>query len=149
MTIADIVANIDRGLVELEDEVAALTRAKAALLNRATTTAAPPPRRSSSTASRRRSSPSAAHASEVVPVDRLLAILAESDGMRTRELAQATNGDPRQLLALLKEQEDAGQVRRSGTRAATRWQAITDEDRIAATAGEPPVASRRGRARRT
>jgi hypothetical protein len=52
------------------------------------------------------------------------------------------------VLALLKEQESAGQVRRSGTRAATRWHVITDEDRIAIRAAELETTSRRGRARK-
>ena len=52
------------------------------------------------------------------------------------------------MLALLKEQEDAGQVRRTGTRAATRWHAVTDEDRIAARATEIARGSRRGRSRK-
>jgi hypothetical protein len=54
-----------------------------------------------------------------VPVGKLTAMLAGPEGLRTRELATATDGDPAQMLALLKEQESAGEVRRTGTRAAT------------------------------
>jgi hypothetical protein len=68
--------------------------------------------------------------------------------MRTRQLSQNAHADPGQVLALLKEQETAGQVRRSGTRAATRRYAITDEDRIATRAAELETTSRRGRARK-
>jgi hypothetical protein len=58
--------------------------------------------------------------------------------------------DPRLgVLALLKEQESAGQVRRTGTRAATRWDVITDEDRIAARAAELESRSRRKPARKS
>jgi hypothetical protein len=69
--------------------------------------------------------------------------------MRTAELAKAANGARAQVLALLKEQETAGEVRRSGTRAATRWHIITDEDRIAARAAELTAQSSRTRARKT
>ena len=82
----------------------------------------------------RRKSPKRTY--EVIPAGKLTALLSRSDGMRTRELAQVTSADPAQVLALLKEQEDAGQVRRTGTRAATRWHVITDEDRVAARAAE-------------
>jgi hypothetical protein len=141
MTIADIVANIDRRLAELDAELAHLSGARKALINGA-------PRPAAST---RRRAPRASvkRTYEVVPVGKIIALLSGAEGMRTRELSQATNGDPTQLLALLKEQEDAGQVRRSGTRAATRWHVITDEDRIAARAAELRAAGKRTRARRT
>jgi hypothetical protein len=86
---------------------------------------------------------------EVVPTGTLISLLAGSEGMSTRELARATNGDPAQVLALLKEQEDAKLVRRSGARAATRWHLITDEDRIAARAAELEASHRQPRARRS
>jgi hypothetical protein len=69
--------------------------------------------------------------------------------MGTRELAQRINGDPAQVLTLLKEQEHARQVRRTGTRAATRWHVITDEDRIAARTAELQGISKRTGARRS
>ena len=71
-----------------------------------------------------------------MPAGKLTAVLAGSPGMSTRELSRATNGDPDQVLAMLKVQEDASQVRRTGVRAGTRWHAITDEDRIAVRAAE-------------
>jgi hypothetical protein len=49
---------------------------------------------------------------EVVSTGKLISLLAGSDGMSTRDLARATNGDPARVLALLKEQEDAKLVRR-------------------------------------
>jgi hypothetical protein len=66
-----------------------------------------------------------------------------------RRKPAAANGARAQVLALLKEQETAGEVRRSGTRAATRWHVITDEDRIAARATELTAQSSRTRARTT
>jgi hypothetical protein len=141
MTIMDIVTNIDRRLADLHAEVAHLERARLALLNGSQPAQAPKARRA-------RSKP-AAPKYEVVPAGKLTALLAGTHGLRTAELAEATNGDPAQLLTLLKEQESAGEVRRTGTRAATRWQVITDEDRIAARAAELNAQSRRMRARKT
>ncbi len=152
MSITDIVTNIDQRLAELDTELTDLTRARAALVD-LQTAPAPAPRASRRAAAQpprkaRRAKVTPA-ASEVVPAGKLVALLANSQGMTTRELSRATNGDPTQLLALLKEQEGAGQVRRSGVRASTRWHAITDEDRIAARAAELRAASRQTRARRS
>lgn len=164
MIISDIVANIERRLAELDAELAQLTDARAALLDGAPPTAAPTrsaaapttatavseaPTTAAVSRPRRRSRAVAKPRYEVVPAGKLIALLCDSPGMRTRELAQVTNGNPGQVLALLKEQENAGQVRRSGTRAATRWHVITDEDRIAARAAELRAATRPSRARKT
>ena len=119
MTITDIVTNIDRRLVEVHAEVKHLEAARTALANGSQPAAAPTPRRA------RRKPARVAY--QVVPVGKLTALLASFEGMRTRELATATNGEPAQVLALLKEQESAGQVRRTGTRAATQWHVVTDE----------------------
>jgi hypothetical protein len=140
MSITDIVNNIDQRLGELETELAHLNRARAALVGRTSPAAEAKPARA------RRQPPKPAY--EVVPVGKLIALLSGTPGMRTRELSQASNGDPGQVLALLKEQEDAGEVRRTGTRAATRWHVVTDEDRIAARAAELQAGSRQARARR-
>jgi hypothetical protein len=141
MTIANIVTNIDRRLADLHAEGAHLERARSALVNGSQPAPAPKPR---STASK----PVEAKY-QVVPAGKLTALLARTGGLRTAELAKATNGNPAQVLTLLKEQELAGEVRRTGTRAATRWQVITDEDRIAARAAELTAQSRRTRARST
>jgi hypothetical protein len=63
--------------------------------------------------------------------------------MSTSELAKASGGRPDQILALLRELERTDQVRRSGERRETRWQLITDEDRIAARAAELAAQSKR------
>ena len=135
MTITDIVTNIDRRLVEVHAEVKHLEAARTALANGSQPVAVLMPRRP------RRKPARVAY--QVVPVGKLTAMLADSEGLRTRELATATNADPAQVLALLKEQETAGQVRRTGTRAATRWHVVTDEDRIVARAAELESQSRR------
>lgn len=84
----------------------------------------------------------------MVPAGKLMTLLGDGEGMSTRDLARATNGDPTQVLAVLKEQEKTQQIRRTGTRAATRWHLITDEDRIAARTAELQATSRRARGRR-
>jgi hypothetical protein len=141
MSITEIVSNIDRRLADVHAEVAHLERARLALVNGSQ----PAPERK---ARRARNRP-AERKYEVVPAGKLTALLAGTDGLRTAELAKATNGDPAQVLTLLKEQETAGEVRRTGTRAATRWRVITDEDRIAARAAELTAQSGRTRARKT
>jgi hypothetical protein len=141
MTITDIVTNIDRRLADLHAEVAHLEGARLALLNGSQPASAPKARRA-------RSKP-AEPKYQVVPAGKLNALLAGTNGLRTAELAKATNGDPAQVLALLEVQESDGEVRRTGTRAATRWHAITDEDRIAARPAELNAQSRRTRARKT
>ncbi len=140
MSIIDIVANIDQRLADLDAEVTHLNEARTALIDKPDPAVELTPRRV------RRTSPKRTY--EVIPAGKLTALLSRSDGMRTRELAQVSNGDPSQVLALLKEQEDAGEVRRTGTRAATRWHVITDEDRIAARAAELKRSNRRGRSRK-
>jgi hypothetical protein len=141
MTIAEIVSNIDRRLADVHAEVANLEGARLALVKGSHP--APNP------AARRARRKPAAPRYQVVPVGKLTALLARTEGLRTAELAKATKADPAQVLAVLKEQEGAGEVRRTGTRAATRWHVISDEDRIAARAAELNAQSRRTRARRT
>jgi hypothetical protein len=84
----------------------------------------------------RRRRRSQARASEVVPAGRLERLLSENGGLTTSVLAERTNGDRDQILTLLRELEQAGRVRRTGQRRATRWHAITDEDRIRERAAE-------------
>ncbi len=141
MSIANIVESIDRRLAELDGELTQLNGARSALLveSKGAQISATPRR------VRRPARPSYA----VVPVGKLTALLRESGGLRTRELAQMTHGDPAAILALLKEQEDAGQIRRTGSRAATRWHLVTDEDRIAARAAELQRRSTRTQARKS
>jgi hypothetical protein len=142
MTITDIVTNIDRRLDDVHAEVAHLEGARLALVNGSQRAPAPKARTA-------RRELAAEPRYEVVPAGKLTTLLAGTDGLRTAELAKATNGDPAQVLTLLKERESAGEVRRTGTRAATRWHVITDEDRVAARAAELSAQSGRTRARKT
>ena len=141
MSTADIVEKIDRRLARIDAEQTQLHLARAELIDGSTTA----PRSVKPRGSRARAG-KPNH--EVVPAGRLTGLLADSQGLRTRELAQASNGSAAQILALLKEQESAGNVRRSGQRASTRWHLVTDEDRIATRAAELRARGARGRARR-
>jgi hypothetical protein len=132
----DILTNIDQRLGQLQGEIAKLESARTALLNGAQPPIAPKPRRARRTPAK----PSP----EVVPAGKLTALLTRSEGMNTRELASATNGDPAQVLTLLREMETAGDVRRSGQRRGTRWHLITAEGRVAARATELRKARRGG-----
>jgi hypothetical protein len=139
MISTDIVTKIDQRLEHVRGEIARLEDARTSLLNGA---------EASSTPKRRTAKRAPARATpRVLTVETLAAALAGSDGRTTGELAKATNGNSRQLLSLLKEQEDAGQVRRSGQRRGTRWHLITDEDRIAARAAELEDQRKRTQAR--
>jgi hypothetical protein len=80
---------------------------------------------------------------EVVPAGKLEHLLGQTAGLTTVALATQANGDPTQVLTLLRELEVAGRVRRTGQRRGTRWFVITDEDRIRARAAELAAMSRR------
>ena len=152
MNITDIVTNIDQRLADLDAELTHLTGARAALIDTAAADRPAAPAKPSPVVKReprRTRRPTVKQTYEVVPAGKLIALLAAGEDLSTRELARTANADPDQVLVLLKEQEDAGQVSRTGTRAATRWHAITDEDRIAARVIELEAASRRPRARKT
>jgi hypothetical protein len=83
-------------------------------------------------------------------LERLLADT--TGGMSATVLAEKAGAGYSSTLALLRELEAAGQVRRSGARRTTVWRLITDEERIAQRAAEleavaVDVPRRRGRAR--
>ena len=78
-----------------------------------------------------------------MPAGRLELLLSEDGGLTTSAIAERTNGNRDQVLTLLRELESAGRIRRTGQRRATRWHAITDEDRIRERAAE--LAARRKR----
>jgi hypothetical protein len=86
---------------------------------------------------------------EVVPAWKLEELLGASDGLTTGTLAEQASGGRDQVLALLREMEAAGRVRRTGERRGTRWHLITDEDRVAARAAELESQSKRTRARKS
>lgn len=80
------ITDIDRRLAKLDAELAQPNGARAALVNGALGANVSKPRRPSCTPAKR--------TYEVVPAGKLVALLSGSQGMKTRELSQATNGDP-------------------------------------------------------
>jgi len=140
MTTTDIITSIDQRLTQAKAEIAQLEEARHALMDGAAPTAKTPSRRT-----RRRP---ARKAQEIVPAGKLTALLSGSGGMSTAELAEASNGKPDQVLALLRELETGDQIRRTGQRRGTRWHLITDEDRVAARAAEIAAQSRARRAKK-
>jgi hypothetical protein len=90
-----------------------------------------PPKRA-----RRPSRPRARRTSTDIPADRLESLLSANGGLTTSTLAEQSGGNRDQVLKLLRELEAAGRIRRTGQRRATRWHAITDEDRIRERAEE-------------
>ncbi|OAI40063.1 hypothetical protein AYO39_00185 [Actinobacteria bacterium SCGC AG-212-D09] len=70
-------------------------------------------------------------------------MLAESEGLTTTAIAKEAGAERDQVLALLRDLEAAGRVRRTGERRGTRWHAITDDDRIKERAAELAGRSRR------
>lgn len=140
MTTPEIVDSIDQRLTRAKAEIDQLEGARRALVNGDAPAVTPQPRR----ARRRRTARKTSRGgSEVVPAGKLTALLDGSAGMSTSELAKATNGQSDQILGLLRELEQADQVRRSGQRRGTRWHLITDEDRVAARAAELAAQSKR------
>ena len=79
-----------------------------------------------------------------------------TSGLSAGAIAEGAGGGYSRVLALLRELEASGRVRRTGTRRSTLWLGITDEDRIAQRAAElqrlvgarrDDRSQRRGRAR--
>ncbi len=66
---------------------------------------------------------------KVIPAGKLVSLIAKTDGVTTSTLAKTTGGEQTQILALLKEAETDGKVKRSGARRGTRWHVISDDDR--------------------
>ena len=129
-TTQEIVESIDNRLRELDDEIKTLDAARAALGTRENP---PAPRRPAAVTKRPRP---ARRPSKAVTADRIEALLSANGGLTTAALAEEMPGNRDQVLALLRQLETAGRVRRTGQRRATRWHTITDEDRIRARAAE-------------
>ncbi|MGA2929086.1 MAG: hypothetical protein ABSG43_24475 [Solirubrobacteraceae bacterium] len=128
--------SIANRLQELRSEISKIEDAYRALNNGA----AKPQAKAHSNGNRRPSQPAARKprpASKVMRAEQLEQLLGESsDGLSTSVIAQRGGAVPAQVLALLRELEQAGRVRRTGERRGTRWHLVTDEDRIAQRAAE-------------
>lgn len=145
MTTLEIVTSIDQRLTAAKAEIDQLEGARRALMNGDAPAVTAKTRRAPRKTTPRKTTPRKAvrRASVVVPAGKLTALLDGSAGMATSELAKATNGKAAQILALLRELEQADQVRRSGQRRGTRWHLVTDEDRVAARAAQLAAQSKR------
>jgi hypothetical protein len=113
--------SIDRRLQELRAEITKIQDARRALANGSAKPTATEPRPAAVKPRRRRQE------LQVLTVEQLALILGESaDGLSTAAIAEQGHADPAQVLTVLRKQETAGQVRRSGERRGTRWHLITD-----------------------
>jgi hypothetical protein len=142
-----LVQSIDDRIRELNRELATLQDARLALIsNRSAPTPTRKPK-SKRTVRLKRASPTVrrkrTRKNEVPLAEAAEQLLTESDGLTTATLAKQAGADHDQVLALLRDLETAQRVRRTGQRRATRWHAITDEDRIQKRAAELASRSRR------
>lgn len=145
-SLEQLVRSIDARIREVNHEIESLQGARSALLANGSAPAAAQAieRRPARRLRRRRARPTPARRAEVLLAETAERMLAETDGMSTGTLARQAGADRDQVLALLRDLETAQRVRRTGQRGATRWHAITDEDRIRERAAD--LASRtRGR----
>jgi hypothetical protein len=145
--IEDLVYSIDARLQALSREIVSLEEARSALISNGRPQ--PQARRARPRKARRtsrRTPPKAtkrAKPNSVLLADQTERLLASTNGLSTAALAKQAGANHDQVLALLRDLEKARRVRRSGQRRATRWHAITDEDRIRERAAELAARSRR------
>jgi len=132
--------SIDGRIVEVQNEIAALQAARAALRDgRAASTEAPSPPTVAAQPRRRarRKSASSQRQVEVLLAGKLETMLSESEaGLSAVTVSKRAHASYRQVLVLLRELEQTGRVRRSGTSRTSLWRLITDEERIAERAAE-------------
>ena len=167
-----IVASIDDRLRQLNEEIRTLTAARSALDGRDAPSIRQRQRKPTKRAGARGAaepagkgvpgasseiSPPAAQESRVgakprrprnrttmdIAPGRLELLLSEHGAMTTSALAERAHGNREQILAVLRELEATGRVRRSGQRRSTRWHAITDEERIQQRAAELAARSKK------
>jgi hypothetical protein len=137
-TIEQLIQSIDGRIRDLKGEIASLEKARSALISNGS--AQSPPRKPRPNRPSRRKPK---RGTEVLLADRAERLLGESDGLSTAALADEAGADRDQVLTLLRDLEQARRVRRTGQRRATRWHAITDEDRIRERAAELASRTRR------
>ncbi len=138
-SIEDLIQSIDGRIQQANGEIISLQNARSVLLSDDSR-----PRPSPKPRAKRTARPKANSATEVLLADNAERILSEDGSLTTAALAKRAGADRDQVLDLLRTLENAGRVRRTGQRRATRWHAITDEDRIRERAAELASRSRRG-----
>ena len=142
MDTIEIIQNIDKRVAEIEREVGLLKQARSELLDgaRATTQVERPNKRRRT--SRRRRRVDRASTKQTVSAEAIERLLANGAGLSTGAVADQAGADRETVLALLKQLEAEGRVRRSGQRRATQWRRFTEEDAIAERAAELASRSR-------
>ncbi len=130
-TIEQLIQSIDGRIRELRGELGSLQDARSALISNGS--AAIPSGKPRPKPARGRKP---TRATSVLLADTAERMLTEPGGLTTSALANQAGANHDQVLALLRDLEAAGRVRRTGARRATRWHAITDEDRIRERAAE-------------
>jgi hypothetical protein len=132
-SLEQLIQSMDGRIAHLNSEIASLEAARSALTanggaptTSSTAQSNPKPRRRR----RRRTE------SKLLTAEAAEQLLANSDGLTTAALAEQAHADRDHVLLLMRELEQARRVRRTGQRRATRWHAITDEDRIRERAAE-------------
>jgi predicted Rossmann fold nucleotide-binding protein DprA/Smf involved in DNA uptake len=137
--IEQLVKSIDGRIGDLTGEIASLEKARSALIaNGSAPSKARRPRRERSSrhkAAGREARRKQKSKQPLLP-ETAERLLASGDGLSTAALAEQTGASPDQVLSLLRDLEAARRVRRTGQRRATRWHAITDEQRIQERAAE-------------
>jgi hypothetical protein len=123
-TTDQIIESIDARLVAADVEIRRLQAAQRALRPEAAPIDRPP--------RRARRAPTAKAVLTAEQVESLLS----GDGSSAADLETRLGAERARILAMLRELEAGGRVRRSGRRRTTLWHAVTDEDRVAARAAE-------------
>jgi hypothetical protein len=145
--IDELIKSIDGRIQALSSEIVSLEHARTALVTNGSESARAQrtSQRRTRRTSRRKSTKKTTrpNSSSVLLADQAERLLASTDGLTTAALAKEAGANRDQVLALLRDLEKAQRVRRSGQRRATRWHAITDEDRIQERAAELEARSRR------
>jgi hypothetical protein len=135
-----LIQSIDSRIEHLNSEITSLEAGRSALTATGASSAASLTAQASAKPRRRRRRTAARKPLTAEAAEQLLAA---SDGLTSAALAERSGANRDQVLRLLRELEQAQRVRRTGQRRATRWHAITDEDRIRERAAE--LSSRSGR----
>ena len=125
----EVAQAIDERLAEARKEIATLEAAREAMTNGSSAGASARTRRQTGGTARPRATRAVAPAA-------LEELLGATDGMTSVALANLAGARRLNVLALLRELEGQGRVRRSGQRRGTRWHLVTDEDRVAARAAQ-------------
>lgn len=132
----EVAEAIDERLAEARQEIATLEAAREVMTQRGSGGRSARTRRQTGRTARPR-------ATKAVSPAALEELLGGEDGMTSVTLANRAGGRRLQVLALLRELEGQGRVRRSGQRRGTRWHLVTDDDRIVGRAVQPAKQRRR------